>query len=302
MFGLRKKLIISLALGAGGARGLAHVGVLRALKDAHFPLNIITGSSAGALVGAMYAQSGNVDEVESKIRDLLATDFIKKYRLDLFVPPQDREQEKILDRVGYFVRQQFVLARSFTKMSFFNSEIVDEALSFLLDDTDIEKTKIPFGAVAVDYLSGEKILITQGSIRKAVAASCSIPGIFPSVSLDDKLLIDGGIISQVPVVEAREMGANFVIGVSVSPSIKEDLNVRNGLELMFRANEITRYHLNQKNIQMADVVIHPVVNKIHWADFKNIDKLINMGRETAERLLPEINLKFKRSKFRFWSS
>lgn len=293
MFGLRKKLTIGLALGAGGARGLAHVGVLKTLEDARFPINIITGSSAGALVGAMYAQSGSVDKVESKIRDLLAANFLKRHRLDLFVPPQDREQEKILERVGYFVRQQFVLARSFTRMSFFNSEIVDEILSFLLEDTDIKNTKIPFGAVAVDYLSGEKILITQGSVRKAVAASSSIPGIFPSVSLDDKLLIDGGIISQVPVIEAREMGANFVIGVSVSPSIKEDLNIRNGLELMFRANEITRYYLNQKNLRKADIVIHPDLGGIHWAEFKDIDKLINIGREAAERLLPEINLKFK---------
>jgi len=301
LFGLRRKITTGLALGAGGARGLAHVGVLKALEDAHFPINIITGSSAGALVGAIYAQSGSVDKVETKIRDFLATNFLRKYRLDLLVPPHNSEQEKIIERVGYFVRQQFVLARSFTRMSIFNSEIVNEALSFLLDDAGIEETKVPFGAVAVDYLSGERILITQGSIRKAVAASCSIPGIFPAVSLDDKLLIDGGIISQVPVVESREMGANFVIGVDVSQSNKENLNIRNGLELMFRANEITRYHLNQKNIQMADIIIHPSLGRIHWADFKNIDKLVNIGREEAERLLPEINLKFKRGRFRFWS-
>ena len=276
------------------------MGILKTLENAHFPINIITGSSAGALVGAMYVQSGCVDEVEAKIREFMATNFLKKYRLHLLVPPQDREQEKILGRVGYFVRQQFVLARSFRKMSFFSSEMVDEALSFLLEDTDVEETKTSFGAVAVDYLSGEKILITKGSIRKAVAASCSIPGIFPAVSLDDKLLIDGGIISQVPVIEAREMGANFVIGVNVSRSIKEDTNIRNGLELMFRANEITRNHLNQKNLRLADIVIQPDLTRIHWADFKNIDKLINIGRDEAQRLLPEINLKFKRSRFRFW--
>jgi len=236
MVRLWKKSIVGLALGAGGAKGFAHLGVLRVLERNHLPIAIITGSSAGALVGAMYAQSGSVDKAEARIRELLATDFIKRHRLDLMIPHKEREHQKILERIGYFVKQEFVLTRSFTRMSFFNSEIVNEALSFLLDDRDIEETEIPFGAVAVDYLSGERVLITEGPIRQAVAASCCIPGIFPPVPLNDMLLVDGSVISRVPVTEAREMGANFVVGVDVSSAMKKGLDIRNGLELMFRAD------------------------------------------------------------------
>ena len=300
MVRLWKKSIVGLALGAGGAKGFAHLGVLRVLERNHFPINIITGSSAGALVGAMYAQSGSVDKTEARIRELLATDFIKRHRLDLMIPHKEREHQKILERIGYFVKQEFVLTRSFTRMSFFNSEIVNEALSFLLDDTDIKETKIPFGAVAVDYLSGERVLITEGSIRQAVAASGCIPGIFPPVPLNDMLLIDGSVISRVPITEARKMGANFVIGVDVSSSMKEDPDIRNGLELMFRADEITGHHLNLQNIQKADMIIRPDVGRVHWADFENIDNMINIGSQTTEKLMPVIKQKLRRNKFHFW--
>ncbi len=112
MFGLRKKIT---ALGAGGAQGFAHLGVLRILEKAGFPINVITGSSAGSLVGAMYCQSGSIDKTESRIRNLLATDFLEKYKLDLMVPHKEREHQKILERIGYFFKQQFVLTRFFTR-------------------------------------------------------------------------------------------------------------------------------------------------------------------------------------------
>ncbi|HFE63189.1 MAG TPA: patatin-like phospholipase family protein [Caldithrix sp.] len=299
MVRLWKKSIVGLALGAGGAKGFAHLGVLRVFERNHLPIAIITGSSAGALVGAMYAQSGSVDKAEARIRELLATDFIKRHRLDLMIPHKEREHQKILERIGYFVKQEFVLTRSFTRMSFFNSEIVNEALSFLLDDRDIEETEIPFGAVAVDYLSGERVLITEGPIRQAVAASCCIPGIFPPVPLNDMLLVDGSVISRVPVTEAREMGANFVVGVDVSSAMKKGLDIRNGLELMFRADEITGYYLNQQNLQKADIIIRPDVGRVHWADFENIDNMINSGSQTTEKLTAEIKQKLRRNKFHF---
>ena len=299
MVRLWKKSIVGLALGAGGAKGFAHLGVLRVFERNHLPIAIITGSSAGALVGAMYAQSGSVDKAEARIRELLATDFIKRHRLDLMIPHKEREHQKILERIGYFVKQEFVLTRSFTRMSFFNSEIVNEALSFLLDDRDIEETEIPFGAVAVDYLSGERVLITEGPIRQAVAASCCIPGIFPPVPLNDMLLVDGSVISRVPVTEAREMGANFVVGVDVSSAMKKGLDIRNGLELMFRADEITGYYLNQQNLQKADIIIRPDVGRVHWADFENIDNMINSGSQTTEKLTAKIKQKLRRNKFHF---
>jgi len=299
MFGLFKRTTTGLALGAGGAKGFAHIGVLKSLENARFPINIITGASAGALVGAMYAQSGSIDKVESRMRDFLATDFIERNKLDMMIPAKERERHKMIGLIGYYIKQQFILARSFTRMSFFNSEMVEEALSFLLDDTDIKETKIPFGAIAVDYLSGERVLITKGSIRKAVAASGAIPGVFPPVPWNGMQLVDGSVISKVPIIEAREIGANFVIGVNVSPEIKEDLHIHNGLELMFRADEITGHHLNRQNIEQADILIHPDLGRIHWADFNNMDGMIKIGKTTTGKLLPDIKLKLKRKKLYF---
>lgn len=296
MFGIGKKITVGLALGGGGAKGFAHLGVLRVLEANRIPIQIITGTSAGSIAGAMYAQLGNIDAVEKRMKDLGESNFFKKSKLDLMVPPKEWERQKLIQRITYFVKQQFILSRSFTRISFFGSEVLEEAFSILLDDTDIRDTKIPFGAVTVDYLSGERVLLTEGSIRKAVTASCTIPGIFPPVPWDNMELIDGGVISLVPVVEAKEMGANFLIGVDVAPGIKEELDIQNALELMFRADEITGYHLNEWHLKEADVIIHPDLGRINWADFKNGDTMIRIGMETAEEKMFELRKKLKRKR------
>ncbi len=300
MFGIGKKSTIGLALGGGGAKGFAHLGVLEILEANQLPIHVITGTSAGSIAGAMYAQAGSIDAVVERMNRLLESDFLKKYHLDIMVPPKEWERQKILQRVGYFVKQQFVLARTFTRMSFFGPEVLEEALAELLDDTDVQDTRIPFGAVAVDYISGDPILLTKGPIRKAVAASCTIPGVFPPVEWGDMALVDGGVVSLVPVVEARQMGANFIIGVDVSPGIQEDLDIRNALELMFRADEITGYHLNLEKLRQADVIIHPDLGRIHWADFKNVERMIEIGRHTAQEKFPEIRRKWRRKRWLYW--
>ncbi len=294
MFGIGKKPTVGLALGGGGAKGFAHLGVLEILEANRIPIHFIAGTSAGSIAGAMYAQTGSIEVVIDRMNRLLESDFLKKHHLDVMVPPKDWERQKILQRVGYFVKQQFVLARSFTRMSFFGPEVLEEALAELLDDGDLQDTLIPFGAVAVDYISGEPILLTKGSIRKAVAASSTIPGVFPPVQWGDMALVDGGVVSLVPVVEVRKMGARFVIGVDVSPGIQEDLDIRNALELMFRADEITGYHLNLEKLRQADVVIHPDLGRIHWADFENVPRMIEIGRRAASEKWPEIQHKWRR--------
>ena len=94
------------------------------------------------------------------------------------------------------------------------------------------------------------------------------------------------------------MGANFIIGVDVSPGIQEDLDIRNALELMFRADEITGYHLNLEKLRQADVVVHPDLGRIHWADFKNVERMIEIGRAAATEKMPEIRRKWSRKKWR----
>lgn len=300
MFGLGKSIKVGLALGGGGAKGFAHIGVLRTLEANNIPIQIITGTSAGSIAGGMYAQLGSIEAVEEKMLGLLNGEFIKKNKLDIMVPPKEWERQKLLKRISYFVKQQFILSRTFVRMSFFGADVLEEALSYLLDDTDIRETKIPFGAATVDYLSGKRVLLTEGPIRKAVAASCTIPGVFPPVAWDDMKLVDGGVTSLIPVIEAQEMGATFIIGVNVSPGIEEDLDIRNALELMFRADEITSHYLTMEQLKHADVIIHPDLGRIHWADFKNADAMIRIGIETAEQNIDALRNALKKKKFHHW--
>lgn len=132
-----------------------------------------------------------------------------------------------------------------------------------------------------------------------MAASGANPGVFPPVLWNGMQLVDGSVINKVPIIGAREMGANFVIGVNVSPGIKEDLHIRDGLELMFRADEITGHHLNRQNIEQADMIMHPDLGRIHWADFHSMDGMTKIGKTTTENLLPDIRRKLKRKKLYF---
>ena len=187
-----QKRKIGLALGSGAARGLAHIGVLEVLEKEGIPVNLIAGTSAGAAVGALYAQGKNTTQIKKLVLDLGWKKFAPL--VDLSLP-----------KTG-FIR---------------GKKIKDLLTLFIGGDIKFSDLKIPFACVATDIETGEEIIIDRGSLTEAIRASISIPAIFTIVKREGRYLVDGSLVNPVPVSVAKQMGADFIIAVNVIPDVTE---------------------------------------------------------------------------------
>lgn len=277
---------VGLALGGGAARGLAHIGVLQALEEAEVPVDLITGTSMGAIIGAMYASDPRIDPLHDKLLEYLKSDIFRKARLDFVIERKNNiDGEGLFFRFSQLARKKIFFTLAMTMVSFVSQETRDKSFEFLLPDINIEDTKLPFAAIALDLISGKEVVIDHGSLRTAISATSALPGILPPVDFQGTKLVDGGWIDAVPVQPARDMGADIVIAVDVGCDLGDPGEANSGLDIVFRADAAARNALSNLQIQQADLVICPSVGITHWADFSRADEIIANGRlATLERL------------------
>ena len=288
-----KSLQVGLALGGGGARGLAHIGVLQVLEENNISIHHIAGTSIGALAGAVYALNPNANQLKQKALDYLASQEFSEWRdrLTHFYPKKNAE--KLLDKFTNYAKQIFLAGKAITSNSLFEEGVLEGVIDNLIENTTIDKCRLPFAAITVDIISGDSVILSKGSIRKAIVASASIPGVFPPANIDGRALIDGGSVSMVPVREIRQFGAQFVIAVDVSREIKRSFPMNTGIEVVLRADDITNYWLQQSQLHLADIVISPNVGTFHWAEFLKAEEIIEEGKKAATAALNQIEEKLK---------
>ncbi len=300
---MKQKIKVGLALGGGGARGLAHIGVLKALEEEKIPIDAIAGTSMGAIVGGTYAQIGDSAKLIAMAHDLIDKFDLKsgwmKFLSDEWMRGEKRK-ENLLKELGYFVRRRLIYVVGASRISLEPKEKLLKPLKVVLEDQPIEKAKIPFAAVAIDLISGKEVLLKEGSMIEALYASSSIEGVFPPLKVDNQLLSDGGVTSLVPVGAVRKLGANFVIGVSIPEMIKRETKLGSGIEVILRADALTREKLNRLMLNECDVVITPEVKTIHWANFGKVDECIQKGYEATKIKIKEIKEKIDKRKS-LWS-
>lgn len=280
---------VGLALGGGAARGLAHLGVLKILEDAKIPFQIITGTSLGALVGGLYASRPDAAYWMGRVEQFLSSFQSRKTRLEFI-----RKLEEVDDNCGFFtdmanlVRKGFFWSVTATKSAFISEKEYEEFLYPLIPDIAVEETRIPFGCVATDIRKAVRVLYTRGSLRRAISASCALPGIFPPVSDGDLLLVDGGWVECLPARAARDMGAQVIIGVDVLTETSSFVS-GSGLDIILRSDAVTRIYLNDLLLADADVLIRPDVCGCQWADFSGPRELFGAGEKAALESLPAIH-------------
>jgi NTE family protein len=245
---------IGLALGSGGARGFAHLGVIKALKDAGIPIHLIAGSSMGALVASFYGAGIDMDRLYK-----LSTAFKRKYFLDFTVP----------------------------KMGFISGKKVKEFIKVFTHGKNIEDLSIPIGIVATDLLTGEKVVFQTGPVADAVRASISIPGIFVPEKYNGRILVDGGVSDRIPVSVAKEMGADIIIGVDVS-RVKRNAEITSIYDVIMQSIDIMQAEIINNREIAASVMIRPPVEIYSSRAFTNIDEIINLGEEEAKKHLKQI--------------
>ena len=291
-----KKIKIGLVLGGGGARGLGHIGVLKALKIHSIPIHMVAGTSIGAVIGAMYAATLDPHWIENKFKEFIDSEAYKRIGLHRLVPTS-QPNSSIFQTAATYMKNQIIINLANDRLGILKQERLSEIIEFLLPVKTFEELKIPFSCLAVDLNSGEDVVFNSGNLIEAIVASSAIPGYIPPIEKDGMLLTDGAVSCPVPVKTVRKMGADFRISVDVGLNHFEPLENPNLLQVLGRAEQITSTRLGEVKSEKADITIRPDTMNVFWAEFDKIDQLIKFGAEETEKQFWQIkdNLKKKKS-------
>ncbi|MCU0588704.1 MAG: patatin-like phospholipase family protein [Syntrophobacteraceae bacterium] len=285
MSGSRFKL--ALALSGGSARALTHVGVLRELQRHRLGVDLIVGTSMGAVVGGLFAYYQDVDIVGERLRVLIESDLFMK---SIAIARDDRSDEGsdgFFHRFLSLFRKGVSYGQSMRRPALISDEDYQEIMEDLMPDCLIEDLPIPFAAVAMDILSGEEVVIRSGSLRLAAAASAAIPGLLPPMEYRGCLLLDGGWLDNVPVAPAIALGGHFVLAADASLDVPGLGPLPSAaIEYLLRCNEITRIRLMQHRKQNADVTLVPELGKTDWSQFTCLDRCSMAGSRAFAESLP----------------
>lgn len=279
---------LGMALGGGGTRGGIHIGVFKVLEREGIPVHCVAGTSIGALVGAMYAANQSATAIERRLQEYLDSDAFHKARFNFMAETSAGTRFGILTRIASFIKKEFILTLALSRPHLIPRDRFMESLAFFIPDIRIEDLQLPFAAVATDLETGEEVVIRRGSLLQAVYASCTYPGVVEAVRWGGRLLVDGGVVSMVPVRAARSLGASVVVAVNADRCIGESIEGLSGIEILFRADDIMGAELTRCQTQDADILIHPGVGDAKWYDFQKMPEYAELGERAAQEKARDI--------------
>jgi len=279
---------IGLALGGGAARGISHIGVIQVIEEHGIELKAVAGTSMGALVGAVYLMEGNAQGLLRRMYDFFEDEAFKDAEFEELRERREEEEPGWLQSMGGLIKRGYRYSLSVTRQSIIGRDVFSRIIENLIPDIKIEDLPKPFAAVCLDVTRGKELVWTKGSLRDAVWSSSAIPGFFPPLEKNGRILVDGGWTNAVPIDPVRSLSAARVIAVDISREVEEMIEYRRGISLMLRAALLTSKHLREMQLKKADLVLRPEVGYIHWADFSNPQQVVQKGREAALAALPEM--------------
>ncbi|MGI5827437.1 MAG: patatin-like phospholipase family protein [Patescibacteria group bacterium] len=267
MFGLRrsskgasnnKRKKLGLVLGSGGARGLAHIGVIKTLLKHNIPIDYIAGSSAGALVGGLFAAWQDIERIENLASEINYQKFLS------------------------------VFSDLISKAGLFKGEKAEKFLREQLGNQKIEDLSVPFRAIATNVTTGQREILDKGCLATAIRASSSIPFLFQPTEVDGQLLVDGGICCPLPVDVVRQMGADVVVAVNLYHFSPQKTPKLNTLSVAGSSIVLLLYYLAKENEKGADIVINPQIPYVHLTEFMKGQRYIKQGEVQTEKAIEKI--------------
>ncbi len=249
---------IGLALGSGGAKGLAHLGVLKVLEDNQIPIDYLSGSSMGALIGGLYAAGYQINDLEK-----LAFGINWRQLLALLFDPNVKLQKGLINGVK-----------------------ITKFLENYLKNLTFKDCRIPLAVAATDFKTGEKVILNSGELIPALRASISIPFIFQPYEMKGKLLVDGGLTSPVPVEAVRQLGAQIVVAVNLNVSLPDAKGNLNWYRILNKSINILQSQLALAETSQADLVLNIDTGKSYWYQFNNTKEIIKSGEKAMQEKLP----------------
>ncbi|BDG61800.1 patatin-like phospholipase family protein [Caldinitratiruptor microaerophilus] len=258
---MSQEVKVGLALGGGVARGIAHVGVLQALEESGIPIHIVAGTSAGSIVGALYAAG-----------------------LDPW----------LLERVARELNWRGLVRLRLRRDGLLDAEGLEQLLRGNIGDLEFSQLRIPFAAVACDLLTGEEVVFREGRVAPAVRASASMPGVFLPVRMGARLLVDGGIVNNVPVSVCRAMGADYVIGVDLNRPRDRLRPPRNLLHILLYTLALLQRPQIEASLAQADVAIRPDLSEFSVVELERVSEMVEAGRRATFAAVPRIRADLER--------
>jgi len=284
----RKRPRIGLVLSGGGARGMAHIGVLKILEEMRIPVDVITGTSMGAIVGGLYAAGLSPDDLEKLVTGMdWDNAFTDKPEVDelAFRRKEDSQNYKINVDLGY-KDGKFAMPKGLIQGQNLNIQL-KKLLLHTANLQDFDALRIPFRAIATDIETGEQVVLRSGDLAQAMRASMSIPGVFAPVEIDGRLLVDGGIANNLPADIARQMGAEMIIAVDIGTALRSRGNLSSAASITAQVMTI----LIQKNVQaqllamnVQDILVQPALGDIGTTDFSKAVRAITIGYDKAHQM------------------
>lgn len=251
---LKPKVIAGLALGGGGARGFAHIGVIRAFEECNIEFPIVTGTSIGSLVGSLYSYGLTSNQMFELAKDL-NTKEIRSSKL-FFKPSPSKNIEDLLIR--------------------------------MYGDITFDDLRKKFAAVAVDIKTGEEVVLREGKLAKAVSASCAVPIIFSSVQWGEHKLVDGGLSNVIPADIARELGAEVVISIDINSTRGEGTDSNSLIDTFFAVFRISMKATAYKCLVNSDIIVKPQLKNFKSTSFFGADEMIEEGYRATMEAMPQI--------------
>ncbi|MFH1784068.1 MAG: patatin-like phospholipase family protein [bacterium] len=247
--GIKERPKVALVLSGGGARGLAHAGVLKVLKEEGIPVDMVVGASVGALMGSLYASGIEPEQIEYMAEN---------------------------------IRWKKLIAFHLTYRSLYSAKKLEAYIQKHIKNKRFDELEIPFACVAVDLHTGERIIFREGLVAPAVRASASMPGVFDPVEYRHRILIDGGVIDNVPIDIAQIMGADIIIAVVVNADLTK-VKPTNIIKIMTQVISIQSNYIADSQLDNADIIIRPKVSNVSFSDLDKGKECVEAG-EIATRL------------------
>jgi NTE family protein len=254
---------IALVLGGGGARGFAHIGVLKALQEERIPVSLVVGTSVGSIAGALYCAGASLENLQNDIKDFDVGDISNFSSISLL-------EMLLTDRL-------------------LSNKKLEDFINARIGEVTFNQLQIPLVCIATDLITGERILLREGSVAFAARASSTVPGIFQPVEYNQRYLIDGGLSENIPVSVAKIFKADVIIAIPLSADITKN-SVTNIFLTLMQAIYIQGQSLDQYNLSMSDVVISPDVGDLNTANFAGAYKTIDKGYMVTKKSIKEVKI------------
>jgi NTE family protein len=284
-----KQPMIGLVLSGGGAKGFAHVGVLKVIEEAGIPIDYITGTSIGSIVGGLYAIGYDAETLESVIgnqnwAELLSNGFKRE-----FIPAITKE-----DQARYLISLPIESKKINMPEGVLTGQNAMDLFTYLSygyqDSTDFLKFPIPFECIAADIATGEEVVLNKGFLPKAMRASMSVPAVFAGCEINGRMLVDGGIVNNFPVDRCREMGADIIIGVDIGDDLLTKEKIKSIPEMISQLTTLLSFEHNRINSKDANILIKPDISGFSASSFDTeaAKILMKRGEDAARKMLPKL--------------